>query len=197
MQLALLWRFSGIAKGRGCDRNHSPYAITKYVNELYADIFSKTYGLETIGLRYLFWSKQDPNGAYAAVIPKFVMQLMNHHTINGDGNYSRDFTYIENVIQMNELAMTTENSAALNTVYNTAFGDRNTLNDLVNYLKEYLAYDPAIANAEVAYGPNRVGDIPHSLASIAKSKELLEYNPQFSLQQGLKEAIDWYWNNLK
>jgi UDP-N-acetylglucosamine 4-epimerase len=99
---------------------------------------------------------------------------------------------------MNELAMTTENSAALNTVYNTAFGDRNTLNDLVNYLKEYLAkYDPAIADAEVAYGPNRVGDIPHSLASIAKAKELLEYNPQFSLQQGLKEAIDWYWNNLK
>jgi UDP-N-acetylglucosamine 4-epimerase len=180
----------------------SPYAITKYVNELYADIFSKTYGLETIGLRYfnVFGRKQDPNGAYAAVIPKFVMQLMNHETItiNGDGNYSRDFTYIDNVIQMNELAMTTTNDLALNTVYNTAFGDRNTLNDLVNYLKEYLAkYDPAIAAAEVTYGPNRVGDIPHSLASIAKAKELLEYNPQFSLQQGLKEAIDWYWNNLK
>jgi UDP-N-acetylglucosamine 4-epimerase len=180
----------------------SPYAITKYVNELYADIFSKTYGLETIGLRYfnVFGRKQDPNGAYAAVIPKFVMQLMNHETItiNGDGNYSRDFTYIDNVIQMNELAMTTTNDLAVNTVYNTAFGDRNTLNDLVNYLKEYLAkYDPAIAAAEVAYGPNRVGDIPHSLASIAKAKELLEYNPQFSLQQGLKQAIDWYWNNLK
>jgi UDP-N-acetylglucosamine 4-epimerase len=99
---------------------------------------------------------------------------------------------------MNELAMTTTNDLALNTVYNTAFGDRNTLNDLVNYLKEYLEkYDPAIAAAEVAYGPNRVGDIPHSLASIAKAKELLGYNPQFSLQQGLKEAIDWYWNNLK
>ncbi|WP_339921220.1 SDR family oxidoreductase [uncultured Flavobacterium sp.] len=180
----------------------SPYAITKYVNELYADIFSKTYGLETIGLRYfnVFGRKQDPNGAYAAVIPKFVMQLMNHETItiNGDGNYSRDFTYIENVIQMNELAMTTENPSAVNTVYNTAFGDRNTLNDLVNYLKEYLAkYDPAIADTEVSYGPNRAGDIPHSLASIAKAKELLGYNPQFSLQQGLKEAIDWYWNNLK
>jgi UDP-N-acetylglucosamine 4-epimerase len=180
----------------------SPYAITKYVNELYADIFSKTYGLETIGLRYfnVFGRRQDPNGAYAAVIPKFVMQLMNHETItiNGDGNYSRDFTYIDNVIQMNELAMTTTNDLAVNTVYNTAFGDRNTLNDLVNYLKEYLAkYDPAIAAAEVAYGPNRVGDIPHSLASIAKAKELLGYNPQFSLQQGLKEAIDWYWNNLK
>ncbi|PKH67642.1 LPS biosynthesis protein WbpP [Flavobacterium sp. ALD4] len=180
----------------------SPYAITKYVNELYADIFSKTYGLETIGLRYfnVFGRKQDPNGAYAAVIPKFVMQLMNHKTItiNGDGNYSRDFTYIENVIQMNELAMTTENPSAVNTVYNTAFGDRNTLNDLVNYLKEDLAkYDPAIADAEVSYGPNRAGDIPHSLASIAKAKELLGYNPQFSLQQGLKVAIDWYWSNLK
>lgn len=180
----------------------SPYAITKYVNELYADIFSKTYGLETIGLRYfnVFGRKQDPNGAYAAVIPKFVMQLMNHEaiTINGDGNYSRDFTYIENVIQMNELAMTTENPAAVNTVYNTAFGDRNTLNDLVSYLKEYLAkYDPAIADVEVSYGPNRAGDIPHSLASIAKAKELLSYNPKYSLQQGLKEAIDWYWNNLK
>jgi UDP-N-acetylglucosamine 4-epimerase len=126
------------------------------------------------------------------------MQLMNHETItiNGDGNYSRDFTYIENVIQMNELAMTTENSAALNTVYNTAFGDRNTLNDLVNYLKEYLAkYDPAIADAEVAYGPNRVGDIPHSWL-VSLKQRVVEYNPQF-LQQGLKEAIDWYWNNLK
>jgi UDP-N-acetylglucosamine 4-epimerase len=180
----------------------SPYAITKYVNELYAEIFSKTYGLETIGLRYfnVFGRKQDPNGAYAAVIPKFVMQLMNHEpiTINGDGNYSRDFTYIANVIQMNELAMSTENPAAVNTVYNTAFGDRNTLNDLVNYLKEYLAkYDPAIADVLVNHGPNRVGDIPHSLASIAKAKELLAYHPEYSLQQGLKEAIDWYWNNLR
>jgi UDP-N-acetylglucosamine 4-epimerase len=180
----------------------SPYAITKYVNELYADIFSKSYGLETIGLRYfnVFGQKQDPKGAYAAVIPKFLMQLMRHKaiTINGDGNYSRDFTYIKNVLQMNELAMTTGNPAAVNTVYNTAFGDRNTLNDLVNYLKQYLAlYDPVIAGVEVAYGPNRAGDIPHSLASIAKAKELLNYNPQYSLQQGLKEAIDWYWNNLR
>ncbi|CAM2922152.1 SDR family oxidoreductase [Flavobacterium frigoris] len=180
----------------------SPYAITKYVNELYAEIFSKTYGLETIGLRYfnVFGRKQDPNGAYAAVIPKFVMQLMNHEpiTINGDGNYSRDFTYIDNVIQMNELALTTENPAAVNSVYNTAFGDRNTLNDLVRYLKEYLTkYDPEIAHVEVVNGPNRAGDIPHSLASIAKAKELLDYDPQYSLQQGLKEAIDWYWNNLK
>lgn len=180
----------------------SPYAITKYVNELYAEIFSKTYGLETIGLRYfnVFGRKQDPKGAYAAVIPKFVMQLMQHESpvINGDGNYSRDFTYIDNVIQMNELAITTTNELAVNTVYNTAFGDRNTLNNLVNYLKEFLSkYDPEIANVAIEYGPNRAGDIPHSLASIDKAKELLDYDPKFSLQQGLEEAVDWYWNNLR
>lgn len=180
----------------------SPYAITKYVNELYAEIFSKTYGMETIGLRYfnVFGRKQDPNGAYAAVIPKFVMQLMQLESpqINGDGNFSRDFTYIDNVIQMNELAMSTTNIAAVNTVYNTAYGDRNTLNDLVRYLKEFLAkYDQRIANVEVVYGPNRVGDIPHSLASIDKAKELLGYDPEYSLQEGLKEAVDWYWNNLR
>ena len=179
----------------------SPYAITKYVNELYADIFSRTYGLETIGLRYfnVFGRKQDPNGAYAAVIPKFVMQLMQLESplINGDGNYSRDFTYIDNVIQMNELAMTTQNPEAVNTVFNTAYGDRNTLNDLVAYLKEFLsAYNPKIADVAIAYGPNRAGDIPHSLASIEKAKALLGYNPQFSLQQGLKEAVDWYWKHL-
>jgi UDP-N-acetylglucosamine 4-epimerase len=180
----------------------SPYAITKYVNELYAEIFSRTYGMETIGLRYfnVFGRKQDPNGAYAAVIPKFVMQLMQLESpqINGDGNYSRDFTYIDNVIQMNELAMSTKDAAAVNTVYNTAYGDRKTLNDLVGYLKEFLAkYDDRIANVEVVHGPNRAGDIPHSLASIAKAKELLGYNPQYSLQEGLKEAVDWYWNNLR
>lgn len=179
----------------------SPYAITKYVNELYADIFSRTYGLETIGLRYfnVFGRKQDPQGAYAAVIPKFVMQLMQLESpvINGDGNYSRDFTYIDNVIQMNELAMSTQNPDAVNTVFNTAYGDRNTLNDLVGYLKEFLsAYDARIKEVEIEYGPNRAGDIPHSLASIDKAKTLLGYDPQFSLQQGLKEAIDWYWGNL-
>jgi UDP-N-acetylglucosamine 4-epimerase len=180
----------------------SPYAITKYVNELYAEIFSRTYGLETIGLRYfnVFGRKQDPNGAYAAVIPKFVMQLMQLESpkINGDGNYSRDFTYIDNVIQMNELAMTTTNSEAINTVYNTAYGDRNTLNNLVDYLKKFLSqYDPKIADVAVEYGPNRVGDIPHSLASIEKAKTLLGYNPQFSMEEGLKEAVKWYWENLK
>lgn len=180
----------------------SPYAITKYVNELYAEIFSKTYGLETIGLRYfnVFGRKQDPNGAYAAVIPKFVKQFMNHESpiINGDGNYSRDFTYIDNVIQMNELAMTCQNAEAINTVYNTAFGDRNTLNDLVRYLKEYLSdFDPKIKDVPVVYGENRAGDIPHSLASIEKAKRNLGYNPKYSLQDGLKEAVEWYWNNLK
>ncbi|QOG03762.1 SDR family oxidoreductase [Flavobacterium sp. MDT1-60] len=180
----------------------SPYAITKYVNELYAEIFSKTYSLETIGLRYfnVFGKKQDPKGAYAAVIPKFVMQLMNYESpvINGDGNYSRDFTYIDNVIQMNELAMTSQNPQAINTVYNTAFGDRNTLNDLVGYLKKYLAeFDSKIAEVEIVYGSNRAGDIPHSLASIDKAKTILGYNPKYSLQDGLKEAVSWYWNNLK
>ena len=180
----------------------SPYAITKYVNELYAEIFSKTYGLETVGLRYfnVFGRKQDPNGAYAAVIPKFVQQFMRYESpvINGDGMHSRDFTYIDNVIQMNELAMTTTNSEAINTVYNTAFGDRTTLTQLTHFLKEYLTiFDPKIGDVEVLHGPNRAGDIPHSLASIEKAKKLLGYNPQYSLQEGLKESVSWYYNNLQ
>lgn len=180
----------------------SPYAVTKYVNELYADVFSRTYGIETIGLRYfnVYGRRQDPNGAYAAVIPKFVLQLIGHESpvINGDGNYSRDFTYIDNVIQMNELAMLTQNSEAINTVYNTAFGDRNTLKDLVNYLKLYLSeFDEKINDVAVIHGPNRVGDIPHSLASIEKAKQLLGYHPKYSFQDGLKEAVKWYWENLK
>jgi UDP-N-acetylglucosamine 4-epimerase len=179
----------------------SPYAITKYVNELYADIFSKTYGLETVGLRYfnVFGRKQDPNGAYAAVIPKFVSQLMNLESpvINGDGNYSRDFTYIDNVIQANLLSLVADKKG-INTVYNVAYGDRNTLNDLLGYLKEYLsAYNSKIKEVEVIHGPNRLGDIPHSHASVGKAKNLLHYNPQFSLQKGLKEAVDWYWENLR
>ena len=179
----------------------SPYAITKYVNELYADIFSKSYGLETIGLRYfnVFGRKQDPNGAYAAVIPKFVSQLISGESpvINGDGNYSRDFTYIDNVIQANFLSLVTTNEKAINTVYNVAYGDRNTLNDLMGYLKEYLTeFDSKISKIEIIHGPNRAGDIPHSHASVDKAKELLNYNPQFSLQQGLKEAVKWYWKNL-
>jgi UDP-N-acetylglucosamine 4-epimerase len=180
----------------------SPYAITKYVNELYADVFSRTYGMECIGLRYfnVFGRKQDPNGAYAAVIPLFVKQLMNHEPviINGDGEYSRDFTYIDNVIQMNQLALATDYPEAINTVYNTAFGDRTTLNQLVGFLKEYLsAYDPEIANIEIQHGPNRTGDIPHSLASIEKAIRLLGYNPMYNMKNGLREAVVWYWENLK
>ncbi|MDA9316892.1 SDR family oxidoreductase [Polaribacter sp.] len=178
----------------------SPYAITKYVNELYADIFSKTYGLETIGLRYfnVFGRKQDPNGAYAAVIPKFVSQLMNLESplINGDGNYTRDFTYIDNVIQANVLSLLADKKA-VNTVYNVAYGDRNTLNDLMGYLKEFLSeFNPKIKEVQIAYGPNRQGDIPHSHANVDKAKKALKYNPQFSLQKGLKEAVSWYWKNL-
>lgn len=180
----------------------SPYAITKYVNELYADIFHKAYGLETIGLRYfnVFGRKQDPNGAYAAVIPKFVMQFMKHESpvINGDGNFSRDFTYIDNIVQINECAMLTQNPKAVNTVFNAAFGDRTTLNDLVQYLKSALSeFDAGIAKVDVVHGPNRAGDIPHSLASIDKARELLGYDPKFSLKDGVKEAVGWYWKNLK
>ncbi|MDF0718767.1 SDR family oxidoreductase [Kaistella sp. PBT33-4] len=179
----------------------SPYAITKYVNELYADIFSKTYGMECIGLRYfnVFGRRQDPNGAYAAVIPKFVIQLMKYEspTINGDGDYSRDFTYIDNVIQMNERAMLTEDSKAVNTVYNTAVGDRTTIKDMANLLKEYLSiFDSKIAEVEIQHGPVRVGDVPHSKASIEKATELLSYQPSHDFAAGLKEAVRWYWKNL-
>jgi len=179
----------------------SPYAITKYVNELYADNFKRTYNLDTVGLRYfnVFGRRQDPNGAYAAVIPLFVKQLMNHESpiINGDGTYSRDFTYIDNVIQMNVLAMTTENKSALNQVYNTAVGDRTTLVELVNYLKKYLAqYDTEISKVEVKNGPNRKGDIPHSLASVNKAKKLLNYQPSHPIEKGIQEVVSWYYKNL-
>lgn len=179
----------------------SPYAITKYVDELYADVFAKTYGTEYIGLRYfnVFGRRQDPNGAYAAVIPLFVKRFMNHESpnINGDGEYSRDFTYIDNVIQMNMLALQTQNPEALNQIYNTAYGERTTLNQLVAYLKEYLSeYDPKIANIDATHGPNRAGDIPHSLANVDKAKKLLGYDPKYSMREGLKEACKWYWENL-
>ncbi|MDX1774858.1 SDR family oxidoreductase [Oceanihabitans sediminis] len=180
----------------------SPYAITKYVNELYADNFFTTYGLNTIGLRYfnVFGRRQDPNGAYAAVIPLFVKQFMNHESpvINGDGTYSRDFTYIDNVVQMNLRAITTENKAALNQVYNTAVGDRTTLVQLTDLLKKHLSkYDAKIAEVEVLHGPNRKGDIPHSLASVEKAKRLLNYNPTHTIDTGIEEAVEWYWGNLK
>lgn len=175
----------------------SPYAITKYVNELYADVFARTYGMECIGLRYfnVFGRRQDPNGAYAAVIPLFVKQLLNHESprINGTGEFSRDFTYIDNVLQMNWLAMTTTNSEAVNTVYNTAVGERNTLLQLVQTLRTILAEtDPEIAKIEVIHGPERAGDIPHSLASIEKAGRLLGYKPTHRLEEGLREAVRWY-----
>lgn len=179
----------------------SPYAITKYVNELYADVFARIYGLEYIGLRYfnVFGRRQDPFGAYAAVIPLFVKQLMKHDNpvINGDGEYSRDFTYIDNVIQMNMLALTTRDPLSVNQVYNTAFGERTTLNQLVDYLKEFLGeMDQQIKEIEIFHGPNRVGDIPHSLASIDKARKLLGYVPKYDMREGLKEAVKWYWENL-
>ena len=180
----------------------SPYAITKYVDELYADVFARTYGdIEYIGLRYfnVFGRRQDPNGAYAAVIPLFVKKFMKHEApnINGDGEYSRDFTYIDNVVQMNMLAMTTTNPEAVNQIYNTAFGERTTLNQLVGYLREFLGEkDETIRSIEPTHGPNRAGDIPHSLACIDKAKNLLGYKPRYSMKDGLKEACDWYWNNL-
>lgn len=180
----------------------SPYAITKFVNELYADVFTRTYGMECIGLRYfnVFGKRQDPNGAYAAVIPLFVKQLMNHEApnINGDGEYSRDFTYIKNVVQMNLLALETTNPEAVNQVYNTAYGERTTLNQLVGYLKEFLGeFDSSILKIEPTHGPNRAGDIPHSLACVDKARALLGYHPEYSMREGLKEAVTWYWENLK
>jgi UDP-N-acetylglucosamine 4-epimerase len=180
----------------------SPYAITKYVNELYAYNFHELYNIDTVGLRYfnVFGRRQDPHGAYAAVIPKFVKSLMEHRSpvINGDGSYSRDFTYVDNVVQANELALLAEAPEALNTVYNVAFGERTTLNELFAYLKEYLAaYDPAIAEISAEYGPNRTGDIPHSLASIEKARTLLGYAPEFSVKSGLQAAAEWYFHNLK
>lgn len=179
----------------------SPYAITKYVNELYAENFSRLYGIETVGLRYfnVFGRRQDPFGAYAAVIPKFVISLMKHQrpVINGDGEYSRDFTYVDNVVQANQLALLADNPAAVNQVYNVAFGERTTLNQLFAYLREDLSeFDPGIAGIEPEYGPNRTGDIPHSLADIGKAKTLLGYAPEFSVKQGLKQAAKWYFDHL-
>ncbi|TMM53780.1 SDR family oxidoreductase [Maribacter algarum] len=180
----------------------SPYAITKYVNELYADVFGKTYNMETIGLRYfnVFGRHQDPNGAYAAVIPKFVLSFMNHESpiINGDGSYSRDFTYIDNVIEANIRAILASKPKSTNTVYNVAYGERTTLNELVVLVKNYLAeFDPKIGEIEIEYGQIRAGDVPHSLASIEKARKLLNYNPEFDMKTGLKEAVKWYWKNLE
>ena len=179
----------------------SPYAITKYVDELYAENFHSLYGIDTIGLRYfnVFGRRQDPDGAYAAVIPKFVKSLLKHESpvINGDGSFSRDFTYVDNVIQANLLALLTENPDAVNQVYNIALGERMTLNELFSCLKENLSlFDPEIAAVKATYGPVRPGDISHSLADIEKAKTLLEYRPGYTAQKGLREAARWYFENL-
>lgn len=175
----------------------SPYAVTKYVNELYADVFHTAYGIDTIGLRYfnVFGKRQDPDGAYAAVIPKFVKMIKNHESpvINGDGLHSRDFTHVENVVQMNLLALNTTNPDALNQVYNVAFGNRTTLLELVFNLIEIIGEgDSAVLDVKPIHGPNRAGDIPHSLASVDKAKRLLEYNPAVDFKSGLIKTVAWY-----
>jgi UDP-N-acetylglucosamine 4-epimerase len=179
----------------------SPYAITKYVDELFATNFAATYGIDVVGLRYfnVFGRRQDPDGAYAAVIPKFMKMLMKHEVplINGDGSVSRDFTYIDNVVQANNLAAVVEDRKALNQVYNVAHGERTSLNQLFFFIRNMAAEsDKEILNIEPVYGPSRAGDIPHSLASIEKAKNLLHYSPTFNVEQGLKEAVKWYWKNL-
>ena len=179
----------------------SPYAVTKYVNELYADVFAKTYGMEIIGLRYfnVFGRRQTPNGAYAAVIPKFIGQFLNGEApvINGDGNYSRDFTYIDNVLEMNHLAMTTQNAEAVNQVYNTAVGDRITIKQMTETIQSGLTdYDSKIQEIDIKFGPTRAGDVPHSQASIEKAKKLLGYQPTHNFKQGLTASLAWYYKNL-
>ena len=180
----------------------SPYAITKYVNELYADVYAKTYGIETIGLRYfnVFGRRQTPNGAYAAVIPKFIGQFLSGESpvINGDGNYSRDFTYIDNVLQMNHLAMTTQNPKAVNQVYNTAVGDRVTIREMAETIQKGLAiYDEKVPRIAINFGPIRDGDVPHSQASIDKAKKLLDYQPTHNFFQGIEASLAWYYKNLR
>ncbi|WP_256012226.1 SDR family NAD(P)-dependent oxidoreductase [Desertivirga xinjiangensis] len=200
----------------------SPYAITKYVDELFAENFSAIYGIETIGLRYfnVFGKKQDPFGAYAAVIPKFVSQLIRHEepVINGDGSYSRDFTYIDNVILANQLAAITPSEKlrerqdayyetinktrpkanAVCEIFNVACGEQTSLLQLFNYLKENLSvYDAAIAQLQPHFAVNRKGDVPHSLADISKGKLLFGYHPLYPVKEGLKDATSWYWQNLK
>ena len=196
----------------------SPYAITKFVNELYANVFSSLYGMETIGLRYfnVFGRRQDPNGAYAAVIPLWVKALIRHESpfINGDGSYSRDFTYIDNVIQANELAATLPKdeiikrmerynttlpkNAPLDLVFNVAYGGNTTLLDLFECLRDNLSkYDSEIGKIKPTFRANRAGDIPHSQASILKAQLVLGYQPKFDARSGFAEACEWYWNNLR
>ena len=180
----------------------SPYAVTKYVNELYAYVFAKNYNIELIGLRYfnVFGRRQTPYGAYAAVIPKFIDQFLKgvSPVINGDGFYSRDFTYIDNVIQMNHLALTTKNPSAVNQVYNTAVGDRITIKEMAEAIKTGLTkYKKEVAKISLQFGPERLGDVPHSQASIEKAKNLLNYNPTHNFKEGIEASLEWYYNNLK
>ncbi len=186
----------------------SPYAITKYVNELYAEIFAKTYRLECIGLRYfnVFGKRQDPNGEYAAVIPLWVKQMINRENpiIYGNGEYSRDFTYVSNVVEVNEKAILTESGKlakgdnTVNEVFNVAFGGNTTLNELFEILRDNLSkFDKLIGQLKPIYGPYRPGDIPHSQASIEKAKSILGYNPKYSAKVGFQLATEWYWNNIR
>jgi UDP-N-acetylglucosamine 4-epimerase len=179
----------------------SPYAVTKLVNELYADVFSQTYGFNTIGLRYfnIFGQRQDPNGAYAAVIPKWFAALLSGENsfINGDGETSRDFCFIDNCVQANLLAATAESKKAANQVYNVAFGERTTLNELHQHIKNRVEKSGhKTADSELIYRDFRAGDVRHSLADISKAEQLLGYTPQYSIERGLDMATGWYTKNL-
>ncbi len=179
----------------------SPYAVTKLVNELYADVFARAYNFKTIGLRYfnIFGQRQDPDGAYAAVIPKWFAGLVKNETvyINGDGETSRDFCFIENCVQANILAATVEDEAATNQVYNVAFGERTTLNELYNLIKErVMTSSPLAKSAKPEYRDFRAGDVRHSLADISKAQTLLGYQPHFSVRKGLDKAAEWYIKSL-
>ena len=180
----------------------SPYAVTKYVNELYAGVYGDLFGMEIIGLRYfnVFGRRQTPDGAYAAAIPRFISAFIEHQSpvIHGDGLQTRDFTYIENVVQINHLAATVERTDALNQVYNVAFGERTTLIDLIEEIREALIpFDSEISKVELKFGPAREGDVRDSLADLSKARQLLDYEPTHSLKKGIEEAMQWYWENLK
>ena len=179
----------------------SPYAVTKYVNELYAQVFARAYGMQSVGLRYfnVFGRRQDPDGAYAAVIPRWIARLLNGEPcqIYGDGETSRDFCYIKNVIQANLLAALVEDSDAVNQIYNIAYGGRSTLNQLSGMIRSQLAAEgPGVADLEPAYTDFRVGDVRHSQADVSKAERLLGYRPTHSVEQGLKEALEWYSQRL-
>ena len=178
----------------------SPYAVTKYVNELYADVFARSYGFKSIGLRYfnVFGRRQDPDGAYAAVIPKWTASMIKGDTvfINGDGETSRDFCYIDNTVQANILAATTENEDATNQVYNVAVGDRTTLIELFNAIKSALADNGIIYEQQPTYRDFRPGDVRHSQADVSKANSLLGYEPKFNISQGIDEAMSWYVKSL-